>query len=117
MTIREQDFFTFRLSVIGYMIIFVASSGFNQERFWGREAPTWFWIILALIGGIVVLIKDMSHYHKSKRLLLHWDLIFLIPVFTIPIISINHDFNLTIMTIYGILFFIFYIFSYYKGSN
>jgi len=117
MTIREQDISTFRLSVVGYVIVCVASSGFNQGRFWGGEAPAWLWISLALIGGIVVLIKDINHYHRSKKLLLQWDLIFLIPVLTIPIVPIRHDFNLTFLIIYEMLFFILYIFSYYKGSN
>lgn len=117
MTIREQDFSTFRLSLVGYVIICAASSGFYQGRFWGREAPAWLWIALALVGGIVVLMKDMSHYRKNKKLLFHWDLIFLIPVFAIPLIPIRHDFSLIIMLIYGVVFLLFYILIYYKKSN
>lgn len=116
MAIREQDFSTFRLSLVGYVIICAASSGFYQGRFWGGEAPPWFWAALALVGGIIVMLKDMGYYHKYKKLLLLLDLIFIIPILAIPLIPIRHDLSLILMLIYGVVFLLLYIFDYYKKS-
>lgn len=117
MSINKQDISNFKLSIVGYVLICVASSGFYQRKFWGNEAPAWLWIALALLGSIFLLLKEINHYKEHQRLLLTLDLSFIIPVIVIPMIPIRHDFSLIIMLVYGIGYILTYILSYYKKNH
>lgn len=114
MNTNTQHNSSFKLTLIGYILISAASNGFYQNRFWNDETILWLWIALALTGSIMLLMKDITHFKKYQKLLMPKDLLFIIPVITIPLLPIRHDFSLMITLIYEIVYILIYIFSYYK---
>lgn len=105
---------TFRLALVGYVIICAASSGFYQDRFWGSAIPPLFWIAIALIGGIFLIVKDLLFCKRKLKLLIWRDVSFVVPVVSIPLLPLRHDFALILMLVFGIAYLLLYIYGFYQ---
>lgn len=101
---RDDTILMANLTLIATAFIAGASSGLYQSRHWGYVTPTVVWIIVALIGGIVLMIRDRLYYKKFRRQLFGYDLLFILPVFLIPLVPMPFSLPLLFMTLYAITF-------------
>lgn len=117
--IAKQDLSCYRYTIFGYATIGAASSGFYQQRFWGMDSPgappLILWVFVAAIGSILLLLKEIKLNRKQQESLLLVDVLFILPVITIPLLPIRHDFALVFMLAYGVCFLFAYFKVYKKG--
>ena len=106
----------FTLTLLGYVIIGAASSGFYQQRYFHEEGLTPFvWIGFGLVGAIILIVKNILDGNKVRAALT--DLCFIIPTVLIPLIPARHDVMLIVMLVYACAFIALYVFKNYKGKK
>ena len=106
----------FTLTLLGYVIIGAASSGFYQQRYFHEEGLTPFvWIGFGLVGAIILIVKNILDGNKVRAALI--DLCFIIPTVLIPLIPARHDVMLIVMLVYACAFIALYVFKNYKYRN
>ena len=107
---------TFLLTLLGYVIIGAASSGFYQQRYFHQEGLTpFFWITFGIVGSIVLIFKNIFGGNKAAAVFV--DLCFIIPVVFIPLIPARHDIMLILMLLYACAFVALYVFKNYKSKD
>lgn len=109
-----HDLFTFRLSLIGYVIIAISCNGLYQSMFFGNSVPTIFWILTAFVGGLILLKKDIYCYKNKKQIPIDYDLYFIIPSAIVMFLPIRNDIALITMLLYVFIFLIAYITGYFQ---
>ena len=77
--------------------------------------PLILWVFVAAIGSILLLLKEIKLNRKQQESLLLVDVLFILPVITIPLLPIRHDFALVFMLAYGVCFLFAYFKVYKKG--
>lgn len=113
-TFSHKKYFT--LTLLGYVIIGAASSGFYQQRYFHEEGLTPFvWIGFGLVGAIILIVKNILDGNKVRAALT--DLCFIIPTVLIPLIPARHDVMLIVMLVYACAFIALYVFKNYKGKK
>lgn len=113
-TFSHKKYFT--LTLLGYVIIGAASSGFYQQRYFHEEGLTPFvWIGFGLVGAIILIVKNILDGNKVRAVLT--DLCFIIPTVLIPLIPARHDVMLIVMLVYACAFIALYVFKNYKGKK
>ena len=106
----------FALTLLGYVIIGAASSGFYQQHYFGEEGLSPFvWIGVGLVGAIILIAKNILYGNKVCAALT--DLCFIIPTVLIPLIPARHDVMLIVMLVYACAFIALYVFKNYKGKK
>jgi len=106
----------FALTLLGYILIGAASSGFHQQRYFGEEGLSPFvWIGLGLVGAIILIAKNILDGNKVRAALT--DLCFIIPTVLIPLIPARHDIMLVLMLAYACAFIVLYVFKNYKDKK
>lgn len=113
-TFSHKKYFT--LTLLGYVIIGAASSGFYQQRYFHEEGLTPFvWIGFGLVGAIILIVKNILDGNKVRAALT--DLCFIIPTVLILLIPARHDVMLIVMLVYACAFIALYVFKNYKGKK
>ncbi len=103
----HKKYFTFTL--LGYVIIGAASSGFYQQRYFHEEGLTPFvWICFGLVGSILLVMKNLLG-SNNKLHSVFWDLWFVLPVVLVPLIPVRHDIMLILMLVYACAFLVLYV--------
>lgn len=106
----------FALTLLGYVIIGAASSGFYQQRYFGEEGLSPFvWIGLGLFGAIILIVKNILDGNKVRAALI--DLCFIVPTVFIPLIPARHDVMLILMLVYACSFIALYVFKKYRDKK
>lgn len=107
----------FVLTLLGYIIIGAASSGFYQQRYFQEEGLTPFvWIGFGLVGSILLVTKNILG-SNNKLHSVFVDLCFILPAVLIPLIPARHDIMLILMLVYVCVFLVLYVFKNYKGKK
>ena len=116
--LAQLDFKTFNYTLIGYILICGASSGYYQQIFWGMDSPgappLLMWYCMAFVGGILLLIKEIRLYRAEKKPMLLFDAVYIIPVIFLPSLPVRYDFALIFMLIYSVVFITFYVLMFFK---
>lgn len=104
----------FNLTLLGYIIIGAASSGFYQQRYFHEESLAPFvWISFGLIGSILLVAKNIfgsdNKLHSACV-----DICFILPTVLIPLIPARYDMMLMLMLVYVCVFIVLYVFKNYK---
>lgn len=108
---HKKDFI---LTLLGYIIIGAASSGFYQQRYFHEEGlPTFAWIAFGLVGSILLIAKNIIGNNKKTRSVFV-DLCFILPTVLIPLIPARHDIMLILMLAYVCVFVALYVFKNYR---
>ncbi len=106
----------FTLTLLGYIIIGAASSGFYQQRYFGEEGINpFFWIGFAVVGSIILLAKNILDGNKLQMVFV--DLCFIVPTVFIPLIPARHDIMMILMLVYVCAFIALYVFKNYKDKK
>lgn len=116
--LAQLDFKSFNYTLIGYIAVCGASSGYYQQIFWGADSqgapPLLIWYCLAFIGGILLLIKEIRLHRAGKKSMLLFDAVYIIPVIFLPSLPVRHDFALIFMLIYAVVFITVYVLMFFK---
>jgi transcriptional regulator with XRE-family HTH domain len=105
------------LSILGYVLIAAASSGYYELLLLNRGAPFIVWIALALAGGVCLALRNREYYkqHGSVPTLVT-DVVFVLAVLLIPKIPLEDTYSaagysVRIMQVLAILFIPIYIYA------
>jgi transcriptional regulator with XRE-family HTH domain len=105
------------LSLLGYVLIAAASSGYYELALLNRGAPFIVWIALALAGGVCLALRNREYYkqHGSVPSLIT-DIVFVLAVLLIPKIPLQDTYSVAgysirIMQVLAILFIPIYIYT------
>lgn len=114
----QLDFKMFNCTLLGYILICGAASGYYQQIFWGMDSPgappLLMWYCIAVAGGILLLIKEIRFHRADKKLMLLFDVVYIIPVMFLPSLPVRHDFALIFMLIYAAVFITVYVLMFFK---
>ncbi len=106
---RDPTILMANLTLLATIFIGASSNGLYQSRFLANETPVFVWIILALIGGIFLMIRDRLYYKKYNKQLIGYDLLFVLPVIIIPMIPMPYGISLMIMIAYAVIFMMIFV--------
>jgi transcriptional regulator with XRE-family HTH domain len=104
------------LSLLGYVLIAAASSGYYELTMLGSGAPFVAWIALGLAGGVCLAIRNREYYKQHGKLpSLFFDIAFVLAVLLIPRIPFTDTFTLLgystrFMQVLAIVFIPIYVF-------
>ena len=107
----------FVLTLLGYIVVGAASSGFYQQRYFHEESlPPLAWIGIGFVGSILLLVKNILGSDNKLRSAI-CDLCLVIPTVLIPLIPARHDIALVLMLAYVCAFSALYVFKNYKEKS
>ncbi len=114
----QLDFKIFNCTLLSYILICGAASGYYQQIFWGMDSPgappLLMWYCIAVAGGILLLIKEIRLHRDYKKSMLLFDAVYIIPVMFLPSLPVRNDFALIFMLIYAAAFIAIYIIYFFK---
>ncbi len=97
------------LTILATILIGGSSNGLYQWMYLDHEMPVLVWILTALIGGIILMRRDLIYYRKYHKQLIGYDLLFALPVIYIPMIPMPYGISLVIMIVYAVTFMMVFI--------
>lgn len=96
------------LSIIGYVLMGAASAGLHSHR----SVPAIMWIIIALLGGLCIMIRNVKYHEQYGKLpSLLSEVIYLTILFLVPRIPLPNGYATVIMQIMAIVYILIYVYK------
>lgn len=106
---KDDTILIANLTILATIFIGGAGSGIFQNIYIKNSTPIFLWIIAALTGGIIMMIRDRYYYKLYKKQLIIYDFLFVIPIFVFSITPIPRSISILFIMIYSVTFTIIFI--------